>query len=645
MGRIPSQTLEPLCPCPARSDVEQGGGGVPSSSESSPCAWVTHHELWNICRKGFDHWWQVTTSLDYLESPLGRRQARARLVPTIVALIGVGDVITFFYNPSIDSTSILALDAGVLVPAALLGRAAPGLSSLWPDCCLAAIAGLTFLGVATCLAEDLGVVMAYMLVCMVSSCAVGFHTLCSLSFLLVAMLLSWLQMSVASGSQALMMSVVTCTSCLFMDYIIASSHRHLQQRDAEKQRLLDLATDGSGTLCSQTRTFTSVSTKLLETLQRKEDLIGVPIEALVCTNDHAALGELLRPWCSPIGQSQSGSDPTPQQQPERQQPEQQLITFRTSAWEFDARLIVHAGSPAAASPAAVGGGTTAGQSKTKTLNFCIVVVGEPRRQVPVGAPGSAAASERSFASSAKCGAAGAGGSAARINNLLQLPPPLPKRSSRGSKRTSSRGSAAASESCESDMCEFAGAPRPPSLDTASLVEEIRTSAELRTVAVQTPARLSNSARRDQLGSDAAANSGSPQPSASAGGRSGGGGSTRRFRTLGQVEKARLQLEKFEPTPVTTRRQGLLQLVRSYNTGLPVRCCSMHASWSSLVEVIDCHLSLRCEKLEPPHSDWQCTKCKAMNERPEGEAVNLPTWQCKLCHEQVVPFLGRNRLAL
>jgi len=621
---MPSSGLHsPLC----SGDEERGGNFPPPVTKGAvseaPRRLHKISDVWQACMDSLRHWLEVTTSSTYLVSELSRRQARMRSLPAIVSVIVLVDVFSFLSNTSSrECVAALVLDGGVLVPAALLGRAGQNLAALWPDCCLAIVGSLTLLSVGNFMIQDVELVMQVIPTGMVISCAVGFNAVCTIALFFVSLLLGTVLPPASSSDhvslvQFVQISALTCAACLFMDYVVASSHMKLEQRDAEKQQLLDLATDGWGTVCSSSYRLTAVSEKLLDTLQRQDDILGVPIQALVRTEDHVSLKEVLQ-----AGRSSRRA------KEDREDQGHALLTFKTADLEFDARFIVHGGpstSTSAASVAAV----------PDSLNFCLVIVGEPRRGVLCGT-GTASISSGDNAMNSKSKRPG-GRMRPPISGLMQRPRPVPVRSSRSSRR--SQVSAAMSDTTsDSEECEVGTVDL-----AASLFEEVRVGVHLRTVGIQTPQHLAATARRDLAGLTAfssnaafAANPGGP------------GGSRPRKRRIGarrQVNVSALRLGQFDPTPFATRRKALSQLMRSWNTGLLTECCSTHSCWYSLVEVVQHNLEIPCEKLESAYSDWQCPQCRAMNEKPRGDAVNLPTWRCALCNEMVQPFLGYSSLAL
>jgi len=583
----------------------------------------------DLCWALVRHWWEVTSSPAYLTSKLSRRGTWDWALPMWPAASLLADVISLLLSGDQETRtrSVVVIDILWLAVSLVLTKAPR--STLWPDAGMTAYFVLSFIvgGVSDTVSPYLMQISTPIV--MVVGLLLGLHSFLSIAMLLAVCFLSyWVDLETFYRVEYPAQTFLCCTTSLIMEYLVASSYLQGQRILAEKFKLLDVATDGWGVLDRQTYTFTGFSEKLAQTLGRS-DLIGVPLKALVCWRDHDALENVLRSAAQDqglggnIGFAHS------------------LLTIRCSEMVFDARLIVH------------------GLSTSETIDICLVVVGEIRKQDSTTGLSSAttAPPTRSLPDNMRLPAlppsstsglrSEAGDSCHPMARMgLVLPPPLPSRSShRGSVRSRSIRSSGYDASDSEVEVEWAA----PAADGASVlsIDDLGASAQgvpRRSVALQTPRWLATIGRRDAAGQ-------SPPGTV----RANGAGSTssassmRRYRNLGHIKRSTLQLSHFEATPVATRTQALQQMVRSCNTGLVWQCCAMHASWQSMLEIINHNLAKRCERLEVPHTDWQCPHCKAMNERQAGEAAagaaaaaassdakagSGRQWQCLICHKLV-----------
>mmetsp|Transcript_54641 Transcript_54641/g.130390 ORF Transcript_54641/g.130390 Transcript_54641/m.130390 type:complete len:431 (+) Transcript_54641:89-1381(+) len=309
-------------------------------------------------RTGILEWWKVTSASDYLASQFSRRTYWPWLLPITGVLIAFGDVVSWLLAPTYEHTAAALADLMFLAMLVLVSKTQPW--SLIPDCIIALYVNASFIWFSVTGALDGRFVLEATPYMIFVGCLFGFHSFFALSLCLTNLcLLPFLDV----GSDLVVkntiptMAGVAWMGAVAMEYAVASAHRASTQHLEEKRKLLDAATDGWATLDRQTGAFVSFSQRLARTL-RREDLLGVPLEALLCAGDHTALRQLLS---AAPGAAAPGVKPVPHYDESMLHT---LVTFKCSDLVFDARLIVH-GLPTASSSA---------------VDICIVIVGEVRQQ-------------------------------------------------------------------------------------------------------------------------------------------------------------------------------------------------------------------------------------------------------------------------
>mmetsp|Transcript_51343 Transcript_51343/g.121971 ORF Transcript_51343/g.121971 Transcript_51343/m.121971 type:complete len:585 (-) Transcript_51343:105-1859(-) len=533
-------------------------------------------------------WWSVTTAQDFLECDMSRRKLWPWMVPAMVAFGFCCDVPALIFSPGLaTATNVFWDSVGLLICRPV---------SRWPSTSfrLDLLSLVFMLGSSnfTLLQPAPGTFaaanrFAWPMVFMFVTQVFGLHGLVPISLFSAYCFVAFVMPSIFPLGQMapefVFFMFLATFSCLVIEYTVASSFRRQQQYIAEKHLLLDLATDGWGSLNSSTHVLTTVSDKLACTLGRK-DLVGVPIEAVTDPRDHEVLTALLE---SIVAFKSSRATKT-------DCPRHALLTFSSAGLQFDARLIVHEAT-----------------SETTDVNFCLTLVGELRK------PDSAAAAEvlltpwSSKGLPAEVAPQQRSASQINVSNNAELESVHSAASARRP---------AESEVSDESMWTVVEVGQPPLLKKAG---------PHRTVGVQTPSRfMRKEIDASQLAMQYDRLRSWQRPMGKC------------KRDLEARRQAVARLPAFECTPVTTRWRILRRAVSSFNTGLQTFCCPAHASWASVIEVIERHMDLPCTSLDLQYTDWQCGSCLAMNAWENGSPPkDTAMWQqCRICLKLVLPRL-------
>mmetsp|Transcript_26152 Transcript_26152/g.60995 ORF Transcript_26152/g.60995 Transcript_26152/m.60995 type:complete len:558 (-) Transcript_26152:57-1730(-) len=526
-------------------------------------------------------WFQISTSRDFLASRMSRRQLWPWIIPPFAITAVVLDIASCISSSGGFPVIFVLEELPFLFLSLWMSRWKPTTVKVdvafasWIACTIVSSASNGFLK------KRIG--YAWPPVAMLMLQAYGIHSLAVLSVAVVSVICLAMTTDTLNSSEGVYSLVVSTASVAIVEYTVASSFDRLKESIDEKQILLDLATDGWGSLDSTTHVLSIVSSKLAETLGR-EDLVGIPLEAVVEARDHGALQELI--GSAGAGKGVGGDNSN----------RHVLLTFNSAGLQFDARLIVHHVS----------------RSRASQVNFSVTLVGEVRHPSASSVLGSKGMARMTSA-------------------------PVATERAKSERSVSTRTITAGQQSDVDDNESM-----------WSVVEEgenLLTGIAFRSVCVQTPPRT-----RRRKG---------PQPAGSLCSdwfqrerlrtwqhRDGSAGQQALGALSVSKREASLRLPAFEPTPLSSRWLVLRRLVRSVNTGLPVECCTSHASWASLTEVLNHFSTLPCSGLDPPFTDWQCPSCFAMNPWDAGLQVQsdeeaATTLQlCSICLKVVVPLSGR-----